>query len=116
MSVLKKLDILSMGRLKTTTITVDGGDIIISELAAADSYSLFADKANQDDSGNLQMSTFGPALVARCVVDDEGQRLFADEEAGQLARLRPELFGPLLVACMDINGLSGAAQDEAIKN
>ena len=116
MSVLKKLDILSMGRLKTARVTVDGGEIIISELAAADSYSLFADKANQDEKGNLKMATFGPSLVARCVVDEDGGRLFADEEASQLARLRPDLFGKLLVAAMDINGLSGQAQDEAVKN
>ena len=116
MSVLKKLDLLSMGRLKTTTITVDGGDIIISELGATDSSSLFADPSNRDDKGDLKMSNFGPALVARCVVDEEGQRLFSDEEATQLGRLRTDLFGKMLMGALDVNGLSERSQDEAIKN
>jgi hypothetical protein len=116
MATLQKLDLLSMGRLKTQLVDVDGGQVIISELGAADSFSLFNDKTNQTEDGMLKMSTFGPSLVVRCLVDDDGNRLFSDDEAGQLARFRPQIFGRLLTAAMDINGLSGTAQETDIKN
>lgn len=128
MATLQKLDILSMGRLKTTTVEVDGGQIIVSELGATDTASLYADPAHliDDPSGAkgkdgkpvqlLNFATFKPALVVRCIVDESGSRLFTDEDAAQLARLRPEFFHKIADAAMDINGLSAAAEEAEVKN
>lgn len=116
MPVLDKLDILSIGSLKTTTVQVDGGEIIISELGASDSFSLFTDPDHKDKEGNLLMSTFGPALVARCVMNEQGDRVFEDDEACKIARLKPTLFAKLLTAAMEINGLSEASVADEAKN
>ena len=114
MATLQKLDILTMGRLKTETVEVEGGQVLVSEIGAADSFALFSDPDNQDENKNIRMATFGPKLVAMCVVDDDGNRLFSNEEAPALARLHPVLFGKLVNAAMRVNGLLGG-EDAPVK-
>jgi hypothetical protein len=117
MGILQKLDILSLGRLKTEAVQVEGGDeIIISEMGASDSYVLFSDPALQDSTGNMNMSVFAPALLARCIVDSSGSRIFNDEDIATLSRLPAELFNQLGSVALRLNGISPESQAEEIKN
>lgn len=115
MTTLQKLDILSIGRLKTEAVEVDGGQILVSEIGAADSFALFSDPENQDAAKNIRMAIFGPKLVAMCVVDDDGNRIFSNEDAPALARLHPAVFGQMLNAAMRVNGLLGGEDSPAKK-
>jgi hypothetical protein len=56
-------------------------------------------------------------LVALCLVDAEGRRMFGDDEIAQLSDGVPTAtLGVLFVAAQKLNGLDGAAVEEAEKN
>lgn len=116
MPVLQKLDIIMLGRLKTETLAVDGGEIIVSEMGAVDSFALFTDRKYQDKDGVIVMAAFAPALLVRSLVDDAGARLFTDTDEAAVSRLPSRLFNDLVAVAMRINGMSDAAHSEQIKN
>lgn len=117
MATLQKLDILSLGRLKTEAVTVEGADdIIISEMGAADSFVLFTDPKYQDGNGGFSLPLFAPAMLVRSIVDPDGNRIFGDDEEHVIARLPGRIFHTLVDAALRINGLSDAAHQATLKN
>lgn len=109
--------ILNLGRLKTETVEIDGTAVIITELGAVDNNRLFTDPTFQDQANQaMDMNKFGPALLACCIVDPDGDRLFTDSEAGKIGALKPAVYQQLLRVALDINGLSQGAQEAEIKN
>ena len=57
-------------------------------------------------------------LVAACLVDENGERLFkTGQEVTEFARTRSSIvIGRLCEVCMDLNGLSKRARDDLEKN
>ena len=125
MSVLNKLEILSEGSLKTEAVVLNSGEVIVSQIGGADYINLYTDPKNQKKTGNkvlrngieedeteLDMARFTPALIAYSVVDEAGNRIFADDDIPAIARFATEKYLKLADACRKINGLSG----EEVKN
>jgi hypothetical protein len=117
--------LLAAMKLKTEVVVVEGGEVIVSEIGAADYIKLWSDPKNQKDTGEkvikdgveeavmvIDMTKFTPALVAYSVVDEAGERLFTDEDVTLLARSSQAIFLKLAAVARKINGLSG----EEIKN
>jgi len=117
MATLQKLDILSLGRLKTEAVAVDGADeIIISEMGAVDSQDLYTNPAYQTPTGGVFMEAFAPALLARSIVDSNGNRLFNDDDAKIIARWPRLLFDKLSLVAMRLNAMDCATNETVIKN
>jgi hypothetical protein len=55
-------------------------------------------------------------LVARCLVDAEGNRLYADEEVPLLSAKAGSTLDFLFDECVALNKLGKQAEDDAVKN
>lgn len=55
-------------------------------------------------------------FLARMIVDDNGQRIFADEEAAELDDLWPDSIILLNKAANELNGTTKAQAEDIIKN
>jgi hypothetical protein len=117
MAVLKRLDILAAKDLKQQAVDVPewGGEVIVSEIGAADFMSLWTDPRYMGEDGkNPDIPKLMPALVVRCLVDEEGQRIFSDEDAEMLGRKSPAAFNRIAQAAKDLNGIGD--QEQQVKN
>lgn len=112
MGLLTKAAILGAGDLKTEDVPVPewGGSVRIATMtgAARDEFrtALAAD-------GEVPIGKFSAALLVATCVDEKGARLFTNEDMAALqAKSAKSLDSPAAVA-MRLNGLGGAAVDEA---
>ncbi len=116
MAILQKLDILSARDRKQETVDVPewGGEVIVSELGAADYMAIWGNpEFSKDDGKTVDMSKFAPALVARCIVDETGGRIFNDDDTASLASKSSIPFGRVATVALRLNGF--LAQEEEIK-
>lgn len=116
MSVLNREELFEEGALKTEVVTLKKGDVIVSQIGAADYITLWSDPKNQkkDETGKdiIDMARFTPALLAYSVVDASGNRLFTEADVDRLAKFAQEPFLKLADVARRLNGLSG----EEVKN
>ena len=102
---LDRTALLKAMHLKTETVEIEGGEVIVSEIGAADYIKLWSDPKNQKATGEkvikdgkeedvmvIDMSKFTPALIAYSVVDEAGERLFTDEDVAVLGRSSQGIF------------------------
>jgi hypothetical protein len=59
---------------------------------------------------------YGPKLLAKCLVDETGGRIFEDGDAEALGRLPTAVLGPLVDVAQRLNGFSPAQLKETVKN
>jgi hypothetical protein len=120
MSILNRLEILKEGALKTESVKLDSGEIIVSQIGGADYIALWTDPQNQKETGEIvvkngveekvltvDMSRFTPALIAYAVVDENGNRVFTDEDIPVIARLASGPFLKISEIARKLNGLAG---------
>jgi len=55
-------------------------------------------------------------LLVRCLCDEEGERLYADDELDQIGNMPSTVTEPLFNECRRINGMTAAAVEDAVKN
>lgn len=109
MSVLTKEELFAEGALKTETVTLKSGDVIVSEIGGSDYIKLWSDPNNQKD-GAVDMSRFTPALLSYSVVDEAGNRLFTEADIDRLAKINSEVFLKLSEVARKLNGLTGTEE------
>lgn len=104
-------------KLKTEVVTLDSGkEVIVSELSATDYAKIWEIEgvigektvtANGEDGVTVDMNLFTPILLAFAIVDDEGNRVFGDEDIPKLARSASGPFLKIAAVAKRINGLTG---------
>jgi hypothetical protein len=115
--IASKEELFTAARLKTVAVDIaEDRQMLVSELCAVDGAQLMLDSSLKNESGNYAMTRLGPALLVRCLVNEAGERLFADDETDQLRRINSDAYGKLLAEALRINGLSQGAQEELEKN
>lgn len=102
--MLNREELLNAMRLKTERVKIAGGEVIVSEIGAADYIKLWTE---YQVDGKVDMTTFTPALVAFSVVDESGARVFSDEEVALLARSSHGPFMEIAAVARRLNGLAG---------
>ena len=114
--MLKREEILSKVSLKKETVLVEawGGEVIVSEMSGAMRDSWEQSLTQRDGSGK----TVSPRakLVPLTVVDDQGQRLFKDEDLESLGKLSSEALEMICAAALRVNGLGSAEIEKSKKN
>jgi hypothetical protein len=118
--VLTKEEFLQEGALKTEVVTLEKGDVIVSQVGGADYIKLWSDPKNQKATGVkllvngvetdemvIDMSRFTPALMTYAIVNGDGTRMFADEDIELVARLASGPFLKVSQAARKLNGLTG---------
>lgn len=90
--------------VKREKVKVGKGEVFIAEIGATDYLTLWTNPELQTD-GKPDMAKLRPALVARCVVNEEGERILTNDDAAVLAKSSALRFNTLADAAMKINGL-----------
>jgi len=104
---LNKAEILNEMRLKTELVEISKGkEVIVSEIGAADYIKLWTSTSGDKD-GHVDMAEFSPKLVAFCVVDEKGERIFSEDDIPALIRSSNKVFEKLAEVARRLNGISG---------
>lgn len=111
MLITDKTELLKSLELKSEVVEIDGGEVNVSEIGAADYIKLWTDPANQTD-GAVDMAKFTPKLLAYCITDSCGNRVFSDDDVPAISRTSHGPFLKLAEVARRLNGLSG----EEVKN
>ena len=109
--LLDKTAILTEGKLKTEDVPLGAGHVRVSELSGVDYISIYNDdrfKTNDE----VDMIKFTPALLMCCIVDEQGEKLFSDDDLPALSKLASGPFFKIAQVAKKLNGLSG----EEVKN
>lgn len=104
---LNRADLLKTLEPKKETVEIDGGDVIITEIGASDLIGLYSNEDFLNESGSLIMNKFTPALVAKCVVDEAGNRIFSDSDIPLLEKASATQFAKIAAVARRLNGLAG---------
>lgn len=114
-----KADIVAFNDLKSETIEVPewGGSVTIRRMTGGerDAYEadIFESKGSQLQ---LKRENFRAKLIARCLVDDNGERMFSDGEIAALSKKSAAALDRLFAVCQRLNGMTGAEQEKIEKN
>lgn len=114
---LSKEQILGADDKETRVVKVPewGGEVIVRALTSTerDSYeSLFVDA--EDDPTSLH--NVRAELVARTVVDEDGERLFTDAEAAELAQKNAKATNRIFEVARELSGITEEAVEELAGN
>lgn len=91
-----------------------GGKVRVQKMSAGDRDSL--ELANIDKDGNRRpMSNFRAAVCVRCIVDENGKRLFSDKDAAALGEKCSDALMKVYEAAAELNGL-GVTEEEMAGN
>ena len=83
----------------------------VTELSGPDYFDLFQNPAFADKKGEVNMTKLLPVLVAKCIVDKEGNQIFDEKTIKVIQRSKREGYQKLLEAALRLNGLSGKKQE-----
>lgn len=119
--------ILDAMKLKTKVVPLGADEVIVSEIGGADYIALWTDESNQkvkegflDKDGKpvteVDMTKFTPALIVKCVVDENGNRIFTDADADFIAKGARGPFLAIAEAARELNGMSGDAEKNSGDN
>jgi len=104
--ILDKAGLLAEVKLRTETVKLNGGEVIVSEVNAFDWSELVTSDECKTD-GKIDERKLQPKLVAMAVLTEAGERMFTDEEAVLFASCSKKPFKKIVNAIMKLNGLSG---------
>lgn len=118
MTLLTKSAILATNDLKHEDVHVPqwGGTVRVRTMTGLERDEFRAAISQGDNAGRTPVGKFSAALLAACIVDESGERLFsADDMAALQKKSAASLDAPAAVA-MRLNGLGGGAVETAVKN
>jgi hypothetical protein len=119
MAVLTKEQIIGFDDLKSQVVEVPewGGSVIIRRMSGVERDSYEADI--YDSKGGtivLKRENFRAKLVARCLVGENGERLFSDGEIAVLGKKSAAALDRCFAIAQKINGMTKEEQDNIEKN
>lgn len=111
--MLAKDQILSMDDFEYKTLEIEewGGEIRLRSLSSADRDQFEAELSQTQDLTNLRAR-----LVCRAIVDEEGSRMFTDQEAKALGAKNANVLSYIFEAVRVMNGMDDDALEDAEGN
>jgi hypothetical protein len=120
MALLTFDSIVSTQDLPKELVTVPewGGDVYISTMTASDRDSYEMSVANIQASGKVKatMQNIRAKLVGRCLVDEDGKRLFDESKIEELGKKSAKVLDRLFDIASKLNGINEADQVDIAKN
>lgn len=117
--ILGREEILGARDLRTELVEVPewGGAVRIRTLTAAERDS-YEQALMRRRGGRLEVEMRGARvrLVALCVVDEQGQRLFSDQDIEALEGRSAAAIDRIFTAALKLNGMAEGAIEEALGN
>lgn len=109
--VLDKAGILAGLKLKTEEIELAGGTVRIQGLTALDYSKLQDTFSTSQGDAEWDGVKFVALLATRCIVDEEGKRIFEDDDAALLLGGSKADYNKLAVAVQRVNGIGAEAKN-----
>ncbi|MGJ8680517.1 hypothetical protein [Paraglaciecola sp.] len=119
MAILSFESIVSTEDLPRELVNVPewGGDVYIATMTAADRDSYELSVANlQGGKMKPTMQNIRAKLVARCLVDEDGKRIFPEAKIEELGKKSAKVLDRLFDISSRINGINETDQVEIAKN
>jgi len=116
---LTKADIVGLDDLKSETLDVPewGGSVGIRRMTGAERDAYEADIfETKGTTMTLKRENFRAKLVARCLVDEKGERMFTDGEIAALGKKSGSALDRLFNAAQRINGMTKDEREKIEKN
>lgn len=110
--MLNKTDLLSAQKLRVEKVNVRelGGDIYIRVMTGQELDKYYEETISLVDGQVVATQENKMAkLLVKCICDESGNRLFADNEIAQLGNVSSTVLVPLYEAAMRLNNMSGDA-------
>lgn len=93
-----------------------GGDVIVSEMSGMERDAwekhVLRFKGTQ---GTITLDNYRATLVVKCLVDEDGKRLFKDADAVKLGGLPASALSKLFNVAARLNGISKEDQQELVE-
>lgn len=108
--------ILAVDDIQTREVFVPewGDSVFIKGMTGAERDAFEA--ANRDSSGNQKLTNFRARFLVRCIVNENGTRIFSDADAAALGKKSSGALNRLWDVSNELNGTSEEAQDETEGN
>lgn len=102
---------------KDVSVPEWGGDVRVSTMTAAD-RDAFESSIYETTAGKivLKNDNYRAKLLARCLTDDQGVRLFTEKDIEALGKKSARALQRLFNAAQTLNGLSLEEQEKIEKN
>lgn len=117
MALLTKQEILDADDLPTRDVPVPewGGDVRVRGLTGRerDAFEMRMAVARRNGDTDVDLRA---SLVGRCIVDEDGERLFTDRELGQLARKSGAALDAVFDVVRELSGMTADSVDESAGN
>lgn len=104
--VLDREAILTELKLKTERVPFGSGEVIVRELDAPGYMDAYQNPLAKGEGEGVDGEKFTALLATRCIVDEEGVRIFTDEDAELLRAGASSRYSKLVGAVNCINGLT----------
>ena len=114
--MLKREEILSKTSLKTEKVIIEewDGEVLVSEMSGAMRDGWEQAIREKDSSGRLVSPR--AKLIVFTVVDENGNRIFKDDDIEAIGKLSSETLEKICAAAMRLNGLGADEISKAKKN
>jgi hypothetical protein len=106
--------ILAASDIQTKEVDVPewGGSVFIKGMTGAERDNFEA--ANQDGSGGQKLTNLRARFLVRCIVNENGTKIFSDQDAAALGKKSSAAINRLWEAASELNG-TGAEEQEAME-
>ena len=117
--MLTRQEILDVSDLDKKVVTVPEwkGDVIVKTMTGTEreawESTLFETKGNKT---RTKMENLRAKLLACCLVDEEGKRLFTDKDINSLSGKNARALDRLYDVARELNGIGQEDEDELVKN
>jgi len=113
---LKRDEILAADDVARKTVKVPewGGEVVVVTMSGEQRDEW--EQAIQDGKGGARVDNVSARLLAFCLVDDNGKRLFSIDDVTALGRKSSKVLSRLTDVAMRLNGLREADVEQALKN
>jgi len=119
MTKISRADIEKAPDLPTEEVAVPewGGTVLLRGLNGSDKDKFLGETMKKDGGEkSIEFKDITARLVARCLVDETGARLYADEEIDALGKKSGAVLSRLFKVAQRLSGLDEAAVQAAEKN
>ncbi len=82
--VLSKADLLNELKLQSEEVQLSSGTVIVHEITGSEYIDAYNSELSKDEKGEFDGTRFVALLATRCLKDEDGNRMFSDDEADLL--------------------------------
>lgn len=118
MTLLTKSSILGASDLKHEDVHVPqwGGTVRVRSMTGMERDEFRTALGQMNNGAGVPVGQFAAVLLAACIVDEAGERLFSAEDVAALQRKSAASLDAPAAVAMRLNGLGAGAVEAAVKN